>query len=157
MRLIINTFDSLAPIWHSSGVLCISHPRVPRHIFTGPAPSPVCLVPDTRIITHISPVIHVPLGFRDTDRTMVDLSKLYSFPRQGSVPCGVRAENQLPRTSGLAPILHPPRLRHGTIFFASELASDPHRTLLSTNHVDPLWFHTDAVSLLLGSIKGTHQ
>jgi hypothetical protein len=72
MRLTINTFDSLAPIWQSSGVLCISHPRAfPRHPFTGPAPSPVFQVPATELTAHLYPLrLIFFLSFWDADQSM---------------------------------------------------------------------------------------
>lgn len=72
MRLTINTFDSPAPIWQSSGVLCISHPpAIPRHPFTAPLLHRPCKFRSPSLL-RINPVCDsfFSLSFWDTERSM---------------------------------------------------------------------------------------
>jgi hypothetical protein len=91
VRLTINTFDSLGPIWHSSGVLCISHPRVPRHSFHWPRSFTGLPSSGHRAYyAYIPSVIHLSLGFCDADRTILPKSKTIQFSPTGFCALGVK-------------------------------------------------------------------
>jgi hypothetical protein len=163
VRLTINTFDSLTPIGQSSGVLCISHPRAfPRHLSLAPLPSPVFQVPVTELTTPFIPSLtHFFLEF-------LCYSPVNVCPSATSQNCtvshdrvlclvGLGLKTKLPRTGYSAPILHPPRLRHGTIFlrlrtcFRSTENTSLHQPRLKTR---PLWFHS---TLIVGFINGIYH
>ena len=96
MRLTINSFDSLAPIWQSSGVLCISHPHFSSaHSLVILSLAPLLHRSSKFRSPNLSYCAYVPscdsffrLSFWGTDQSMV-------CPREASQNCTVSPDRVL--------------------------------------------------------------
>jgi len=161
VRLTINTFDSLAPIGQSSGVLCISHPRIPSSSFHWPRSFTGLPSPGHRAYcVSIPSLTHFSSSFWDTDWSM-------SVHAATSQNCTVSPDRVLClvrlglKTSGQGPaawLLFSIHLGFGTEPFSSPQCLLPihteHISPPTTSQDSPLWFHS---TLIVEFINGIHQ